>query len=42
MSLHWTFKIIDDLKRNPLAYKRVAFWDGVYDKYKHHCSGGNL
>lgn len=39
MSLHWTFKILDDPKRNPTAYKRVKFWDGAYESYLEHCGG---
>ena len=39
MSLHWTFKILDDPKRNPLAYKRVSFWGSAYEKYSGNCEG---
>lgn len=39
MSLHWLFKSMDDHNENIPARKRVKFWDGAYDKYKHNCVG---
>jgi len=38
MSVKWIIKAIDEPAEYPGAQKRVHFWEGAYEKYKHNCS----